>query len=232
MGKHKVLNFTRETFAEAVAASQTALEVFRRLDIKISNRTLYRRFKHFVELWEIDTSHFLGSKAFLVDRTKTLDQYLVLSDQIPNSYYLKEKLYEAGVFKRECCVCHLTEWMGAEIPLELNHLDSNRKNNVVTNLRIICHNCRASEELQKEKKGLTPSLCCDCGKRIGFMATRCIPCARKFNTRGPEIPWPPMSSLHESLRTMTHYALAKKLGVTIGGLKHHLKTHSVFAIDI
>jgi hypothetical protein len=46
--------------------------------------------------------------------------------------------------QNSCCNnCGLKEWMGVEIPLELEHIDGNNKNNVRDNLEMLCPNCHA-----------------------------------------------------------------------------------------
>lgn len=44
---------------------------------------------------------------------------------------------------KRCSVCQLTEWMGKEIPIQLDHIDGNAANNAAINLRLICPNCHA-----------------------------------------------------------------------------------------
>ena len=43
----------------------------------------------------------------------------------------------------ECEVCKNTEWNGKKIPITLDHIDGNSKNNLESNFRLICPNCDA-----------------------------------------------------------------------------------------
>ena len=59
------------------------------------------------------------------------------------TFKLKNKLIAEGLKKEQCEQCKLTEWQGQKIPLELHHLDGNKRNHKWKNLEIICPNCHA-----------------------------------------------------------------------------------------
>lgn len=55
---------------------------------------------------------------------------------------IKRQLVAEGVAKNECDVCHLPpEWQGKPLTLRLDHIDGDRDNYAVENLRLICPNC-------------------------------------------------------------------------------------------
>lgn len=43
----------------------------------------------------------------------------------------------------KCEICLLTEWRGAPLPVELDHINGDSSNNERSNLRLICSNCHA-----------------------------------------------------------------------------------------
>lgn len=63
-----------------------------------------------------------------------------------SSHRLKLKLIRDGIKDHRCEVCGATEWMGKQIPIELDHIDGNHHNNDLSNLRIICPNCHAQTD--------------------------------------------------------------------------------------
>jgi len=57
-------------------------------------------------------------------------------------------LYERG---HKCESCSNTEWLGDPIPLELEHIDGNNKNQVKENLLLLCPNCHAKTSTYRGK---------------------------------------------------------------------------------
>jgi hypothetical protein len=88
----------------------------------------------------LDTSHFLGSailKGTTHDyNTRPLEQILV-HRKVENTWRLKKRLLQEGIKKQCCELCGATEWQGQPIPLELHHLDGDRTNNTLANIRSV-----------------------------------------------------------------------------------------------
>jgi hypothetical protein len=61
-----------------------------------------------------------------------------------------------------CESCKNTEWMSKPIPIELEHIDGDKKNNVDGNLLLLCCNCYAltpTWRRQKSSLKTTPPCC-------------------------------------------------------------------------
>jgi len=56
---------------------------------------------------------------------------------------LKNRLLKEGFKVYQCEACALKLWQGVPIPLELHHVDGNRMNNALENLKLLCPNCHA-----------------------------------------------------------------------------------------
>lgn len=55
-------------------------------------------------------------------------------------------LDEFGLRDHRCECCGITEWMGREAPLQLDHVDGDNRNNRLENLRLLCANCHMQTE--------------------------------------------------------------------------------------
>lgn len=68
---------------------------------------------------------------------------------IKNAFYSGKQVSEHSARKillsehKECSICLLSEWQNSKIVLELDHIDGNCTNNVISNLRLLCPNCHS-----------------------------------------------------------------------------------------
>lgn len=82
------------------------------------------------------------------NRCEKLDLNEILEGKHPyyQTFKLHNRLLREGVKEHKCEICGNTEWNGKPIPLQLDHIDGNSHNHILTNLRLICPNCHAQTE--------------------------------------------------------------------------------------
>ncbi len=78
---------------------------------------------------------------------------LILNGKYPEyqTFKLKTRLLEEGVLINKCSVCNITEWNGKKLVMELDHINGDRKDHRLKNLRLICPNCHALTETYRAK---------------------------------------------------------------------------------
>ena len=92
-----------------------------------------------------------------ISKPITDDRKIILSDILEGKYphyqsnKLRKRLIIEGVKESKCECCGLTEWLGKNISLELDHIDGNCYNHRIENLRIVCPNCHAQTETYRGK---------------------------------------------------------------------------------
>jgi len=144
------------------------------------------------------------------------------------SHKLRLKLIQDGLKKQECEWCGLTEWRGKPIALELDHIDGNRHNNELNNLRILCCNCHAQTPTwrgRNKKQKPHNHICQTCFKRkVSRVNLSCRSCsAKKVNK--PRIAWPEKSKLMEMVIESNYSKVGRMLGVTDNAVRKRLKNH-------
>lgn len=137
---------------EAVDGARSYAQVLRRLGLKPGG-TVYRRLQERITELGLDTSAMKGQawarglKApSPPSYTYQLDEILVKDSRYLNNVTLKKRLLRADLLVEVCYVCGLREWRGQTAPLRLDHINGDRRDNRLENLRMICPNCDAFQD--------------------------------------------------------------------------------------
>ena len=132
---------------DLVARAATRDDVLHALGLEIS-RNNRRRLARAIARLDIGTGHLATSAGPPDSRTRgrrsrqRLDQVLRADTDVTSSS-LRRRLLEEGLLPRRCNRCARTQWEGSPVPLELDHVDGDRRNNRLDNLRLLCPNCHA-----------------------------------------------------------------------------------------
>lgn len=141
---------TRDELADALSESRSLAEVCRRLDIRGGGGQgrLVRRIRG--EGFDIRHLEGQGWAKGRVNpgkrQRKPLEEVLVAGRAVAQTSALRRRLVEEGVKEARCESCGRDSWLDGPIPLELDHINGDRRDNRLENLRLLCPNCHALTE--------------------------------------------------------------------------------------
>lgn len=141
----------REKLEEVLNASSSVAEVLRRLGLRV--HTAYYRYleKRIMEeglVWKREPVYGQGKKI-------PLSKILVKGGphHTFNPTRLKKKILDAGLLEEKCQVCGLgPTWQNQRLSLHMDHVNGDREDNRLSNLRMLCPNCHSQTSTYCGKK--------------------------------------------------------------------------------
>ncbi len=128
----------------------------------------YEHVRQYVKNLALDISHFKG-KAWnkgLRGRIMPLipTSQILVKDSTYQSYKLKKRLFAEGIKPQHCEECKWAQRAENDrLPLELDHINGDRHDNRIENLRILCPNCHSLKPTHRGKNR---------GRRGGVIGSR------------------------------------------------------------
>jgi hypothetical protein len=106
--------------------------------LNMTNVTLWRRAKKIGIAWT-ELKNISGKKIPLHEILDGLHPYY-------QTFKLKNRLIKENIKENICDVCGISEWNGIHINMQLDHIDGDSHNHLLSNLRMICPNCHSQTE--------------------------------------------------------------------------------------
>jgi 5-methylcytosine-specific restriction endonuclease McrA len=105
-------------------------------ELKMTTVSLWRRAKKIGIAWK--------DKNYKPEKSKIPTNEIIEGN---HPYYqtlkLKKRLLKEGIKENKCDICGVTEWNNIELSMQLDHIDGNSHNHILSNLRMVCPNCHS-----------------------------------------------------------------------------------------
>jgi hypothetical protein len=153
----KSTKYTKDKLTGVVKESFSYAEVMRSFGTKWSGGQ-QECLKRWIKEYEIDTSHFTGQahqKGRPARNKKHWSEWLFLNESQcfrTKAIHLRKAMIESGV-EYVCRACgQEPQWLGKPMTLQVEHKNSNWKDNRKENLEFLCPNCHSVTEGWSGKK--------------------------------------------------------------------------------
>lgn len=230
--------YTDEQFIEAVKNSPDIKSVLRALGL-YPGAANYQMVRRRVVLLDLDTSHWGKQQRTRSD--KLPNDKVFVENSTSNKHRLKQRIIDEKLLPYECKECGISEWRGHRLSLHLDHINGNRNDDRLENLRFLCPNCHSLTETycrakhwapqdSPKKDGRRISHCVECGAEISFHGLRCRKCEsqkRVQDQSGAKIDWPSLDVLREMVARTSYAETARQLGVSDNAVRKHIRVRSV-----
>ncbi len=227
--------YSKENLLKVVKLSNCVADVLRNLGI-ITGGGNFRTIKKYIDLYNIDISHFNGETIkleklkLLNEKTKTPLCEILVTGSTFNRTHLKERLYSEGLKERKCELCGQDEyWNGKKMSLILDHINGVGNDNRIENLRIVCPNCNATLETHCGKNNSKRSKKL---KENGFSVFDDINFTQVLTKERIEVckkrrkvERPPYNILIEEIKNSNYCAVGRKYGVSDTTIRKWVKIY-------
>ena len=140
-------SWTEIQLVEAVKGSSSFRQVLIKIGL-IEAGGNYDQIKKYAKELGLDISHFKGKAWNKGLRGRLMPQIptsqILVKGSTFQSYKLKKRLFAEGLKNKQCEECGWAEIAeGGYLPLELDHINGDRHDNRLINLRVLCPNCHS-----------------------------------------------------------------------------------------
>lgn len=228
MTRHKY-NFTREQIEDAARSSTSKTEMMQVLKIRQGGGG-YQALDFWCRKYDVTPPTMSWEEASKKGRGKghgfvrLPDSEWFVNGTRRQGPYTRKRLVHNGV-PDECSICGIgPEWNGNPLTLQIDHIDGDRWNNLIENVRILCPNCHTQTDTYANTGAEKRRHYCDCGAEIHKGSAVCQPCARAASRK---IEWPPIEEIVEGIAESNYLQYSRAIGVSDNAIRAHLKRRGV-----
>lgn len=149
-------SWSKSQLSQAVKSSSSFRQVIAKIGLHPTGGN-YDQVKKYIKEYALSTSHFTGKiwnkgKTGLGKYRLSLGQILINGSNY-QSFKLKKRLFSSGLKKKRCEECGWSRTTSeGYLPFELDHINGNRHDNSLENLRVLCPNCHSLKTTYRGRK--------------------------------------------------------------------------------
>lgn len=217
-------NITKEQLQEAVNNAYNLTSALEYLGYNKPRAKSFYTFKKNCEYFRIDFSRLLKDKKNPKANIRYSDEEIFVKNSPVSQDTLRKRFLKGQYQEYKCQLCGINTWQEKPLTLRLDHIDGDKANNELTNLRWVCPNCDSQlptycnkGHLDKEGNPIQRhSYCVDCGKKIWYGATRCPECKGVHSRKAER---PERDVLKNLIRTESFKAIGRRYGVADNAIR-------------
>lgn len=143
----KKKSWNEKQLRQAAKTSRSIRQVLKKLNLRMAGGN-YAQIKKYLKFYKIGTKHFTGmgwSKGMRgIGKPLLKLEDILVRDSDFQSFKLKKRLFDANLKPKHCEFCGWNKRSkDGRLPLELDHINGDSRDNRLINLRVLCPNCHS-----------------------------------------------------------------------------------------
>jgi Zn finger protein HypA/HybF involved in hydrogenase expression len=219
----------------AVKTSRCKTEVVGKLGLSTKASGNFQTVDKWIKKLNLDISHFnfmevVSEKSKIAGASRKLshDEIFKQDSHCSNNTVVR-------AFKKisdyECALCGNDGFhRNLSLTLQLDHINGNRTDNRIENLRWLCPNCHSQTETFGSRRFKRIVYCVDCGKEIRKKSVRCYICNQqhsKNDTTRRKVVRPTKEELSSLLRVNSWRTVGKMFGVSDNAVRSWALSYNI-----